>query len=913
MDNRSKVLDASSSICFENAGKKIEDIIEGILSIYPQGINSIIKECETDTNHIALILVLNGTNKFVRKYMSKVERKAYVDKKSTLDKRIFPNSTDEMIVKKQAEYHSLNRSDYENTKEVIRKIKETFKMINVILEVFRELNSTEEKLVENLIEVYSKEKVLKMDKEYIASCKRIVNENRHLFKLKSFFNENYIELEFEDFVLLFCSILRYYAKIRIKLELHINSKKVLLKFFCEEKTYNQLAEFFGYELQLKPYAYKYNELNKKKSAKGNQDMTKSILQSINQHSIMQQSMQSSQFAKQLGLDSYTPALQFEELNHNNCLLFPPYMTYERSSNIKFRRYLPNDNYHECRLDPEFYPEAKNKCNECSIYRGIDKLRLLYKALTHIIPLSSLYKHNLISMIIYQKNYSAYANKLNTSTILADTLRICCSQSYMKTLNTIRNYFGENISFYFLWVSFFFTWMLFPAFLGVIGSIIMVDPQSFIYEGKIDTFKNFRLDFYDISIIAFGLIITIWATLFLQAWLKYESLFRYFWGMEHYEKTEPQSEFFVPDKTIPFIIGELIRTVTSWKTQLRYMISFFVMVLMILLRCVIVFALFYCLSFNETTTFSELFLIAGLSCVIIKIMSITYETIVYKITIWENHEKRSQLLKAQAFKLIFFQFFNNYSGMFYIAFYKPYHPIKCYANNCLKELEWHLYTLVLINFVLNYLSEHCGSIKKSIRMIKYGINLWSSSNSLEHQMSCDKMNNLIKEYNQKLIDFGYICLFSVSAPLAPLLILVLTYLQNLFDVYKVFNIYRIEMIDGSSGIESYYSKFKMFNYIGMITNTCLVLFTSPKLVHLDEYFKNKITNNEDFIIKIIIFTIIENVMLLFMNVVKYKENMIWFQHVDDLKILYDKKYFSRDYKKLPHITSEQHNRYAKDSN
>lgn len=120
-----------------------------------------------------------------------------------------------------------------------------------------------------------------------------------------------------------------------------------------------------------------------------------------------------------------------------------------------------------------------------------------------------------------------------------------------------------------------------------------------------------------------------------------------------------------------------------------------------------------------------------------------------------------------------------------------------------------------------------------------------------------------------------------------------------------------MINGSSGIEIYYSKFKMFNYLGMITNICLVLFTSPKLAHLDDYLNHKITNNKDFIIKIILFTIIENVMLLFMKVIRYKENIIWFQHVEDLKILYDKKYFSRDLNTLPHISLEQHNKYMKE--
>jgi hypothetical protein len=95
----------------------------------------------------------------------------------------------------------------------------------------------------------------------------------------------------------------------------------------------------------------------------------------------------------------------------------------------------------------------------SLFRNIDKLRLIHMSLMQILQFSSLYKENMISMILYQRNSKAYADKIKTSNIVLDIMHFYSKERFMRTITTIRNYFGEHFSYYFLWAFMFTYWMI----------------------------------------------------------------------------------------------------------------------------------------------------------------------------------------------------------------------------------------------------------------------------------------------------------------------------------------------------------------------------------------------------------------------------------------------------------------------
>ena len=902
--------------------------IEKILKIYPRGIESIIDENEPGENNVFIMLVLKGTEDFINKYIGIAKRRNTEESEiEESGKQLINLEDDKSIITNltiTSKYlpKDFNTKNYEKSgkineiKDIQIKIKKTQKYINYLMEIFKELNRSEDKLIEKIVNEYS----LQLSKKLIEENPDYYNEIIELSKEANLTKDHFYEFSFEDFILLFCSIIKFYTGIKIKLELRDEkSKKVLLSLYItKEEKFETIAEFFGYELQLKPYALKFEEFFRTihliKDEKKKQVVMRKL--SLSYKSITMEQMNNVRkgiFINPKEINNLID-VQFYDCDIDNCLFFPPYIPFQRDKSIKFRKYLPNDHTHLCLNDPEFvYNKGNNQteCHKnCSKFRNIDKLRLIYNNLAHIMNFSSLYKYKLLNMIIYKRNYLAYGNEISPLYLFCNFIQIYNKTKYLKAITTIRNFFGESVGYYFLWICFFSYWNIFPSITGIIIAIIIKRPPKQLNE-EIDAFKNFRLDYYDITLISFCLINAIWATSFLKAWKQQESIYRYFWGMEKYYQNQNPSEFFIPDETHKYILGENIK-IKNYKSFYKKILSFFIILLLISIRVAIVIYMFFLnpnFNMQKETTLSYLILVSTMSAFITKIFSFINSKICYQLSIWENHETRVKQQNSQAFKLIIVEFFNYYSTLFYISFYKPYQKkTKCLVNNCLKELEVTIYILLFWNCIFTSIGIIYPFIIKCFRNLfgktKKKILKKNHNQSIEHQIICTPKNNLIYEFTQKMIRFGFVCLFSVGAPLTPLFVLIINFIESFADIYKLFNLLRVEIIDGSSGIGIYNTIFKNIYFIGTLINVSLVLFTSPKLARLDLYLQKEITNNDDFIIKVLIFAVLENLILIYMKIYNFNILPIWFLHLDDLKILYDKKYYSREITALPHVSLEE---------
>ena len=899
--------------------------IEKILNIYPKGIESIIEELPPGENTVYIMLVLKGSEDFIKKYISIAKRKNSEDyeiENEESGKQLINLEDDKSFITNLTVFPSkeyLNKFNGKNEKikeikDIQIKIKRTQRYINYLIEIFSELNRSEDKLIEKIVKEYS----FLISKKLKEENPDYYNEIYSLSKEANLTKDNFYEFSFEDFILLFCSIIKFYTGIKIKLELRDEkSKKVLLSLYIKkEEKFESIAEFFGYELQLKPYALKFEEFFRTLPLIKDEKKKQMVMRKL---SITYNSIPINHINNNNNVNPINPKLlnnlidiQFYDCDINNCLFFPPYIPFERNKSIKFRKYLANDNTHLCTNDPEFvYMKNKMDCEKkCSKFRNIDKLRLIYNNLDHIMNFSSLYKYRLLNMIIYKRNYLSYGNEIQPCFLFYNFIQIYNKKKYLKAINTIRNFFGESVGYYFLFICFFSYWTIFPSITGIIIAIIIKNPPKQLNE-EIDAFKNFRLDYYDITLISFCLINAIWATSFLKAWKQQENIFRYFWGMEKYEQNQITSEFFIPDETKQFILGENIK-IKNYKSFYKKILSFFIILILISIRfSIVIYFFFLNPNFNsqKETSLSYLILLSTMSAFVTKIYSAIIGKICYQLSIWENYETRVKQQNSQAFKLIIVEFFNNFSTLFYISFYKPYQKkTKCYNNNCLKELEVTIYLLLFWNCIFTSIGIIFPFLVKCFRNIynKTGKKVLQKNHnqSIEHQLICTPKNNLINEFTQKMIRFGFVCLFSVGAPLTPLFVLIINIIESFADIYKLFNLLRVEIIDGSSGIGIYNTIFRNIYFIGTLINVSLILFTSPKLARLDLYLQKEITNNDDFIIKILIFAILENLILIYMNIYNFNILPIWFYHLGDLKVLYDKKYYSREITALPHLALEE---------
>jgi hypothetical protein len=184
------------------------------------------------------------------------------------------------------------------------------------------------------------------------------------------------------------------------------------------------------------------------------------------------------------------------------------------------------------------------------------------------------------MIVYKRNYKAYENELTVRNIFFNSWNIFDGNAQKRFVNLVRNFYGERIAFYFIFLRKFSLWLLFPSILGVITFISQVTANKLLKKGDIKTFADLKINYSDFVLFFFCFCITIWATLFLKVWKQKENLYSYIWGMESIQTNEPNQEEFKKETNLEFIFGEQIPVYPRWKRTFKSFVSYTVVSIMV---------------------------------------------------------------------------------------------------------------------------------------------------------------------------------------------------------------------------------------------------------------------------------------------------------------------------------------------
>ena len=131
--------------------------------------------------------------------------------------------------------------------------------------------------------------------------------------------------------------------------------------------------------------------------------------------------------------------------------------------------------------------------------------------------------------------------------------------------------------------------------------------------------------------------------------------------------------------------------------------------------------------------------------------------------------------------------------------------------------------------------------------------------------------------------------SSQAPLTPIIIFLVNLIETFFELYKFFYLYRVEIIEKAKGIGVYNSIIQTLFFVGMLLNIVLVFF------HQNE--------RENFVIVIFIIVVFEN-LLFFINLLNFNTFLpFWYLNLNEIKSLYDKKYYSRESNIIMRLNSD----------
>ncbi|EQC34252.1 hypothetical protein SDRG_08454 [Saprolegnia diclina VS20] len=225
----------------------------------------------------------------------------------------------------------------------------------------------------------------------------------------------------------------------------------------------------------------------------------------------------------------------------------------------------------------------------------------------------------------------------------------------------------------------------------------------------------------------------------------------------------------------------------------------------------------------------------LNAIQIQVMNGIYTTIAVRLNNYENHRTDTEYEDNLIAKTFLFQFVNSYASLFYIAFIKSTVDV-CTdpkAGGCIYDLMVALGIIFCLrltsgNFfeaVLPYLKRRLRG--KCSKPATPDDGETRAMSIVEDQMTLGVYDDMgvFGDYNEMIIQYGYITLFVISFPLAPFLALLNNYFEIRIDAFKLAKESRRPDPKGAEDIGTWMTILEIMSTIAVITNVAAAVFTS----------------------------------------------------------------------------------------
>ncbi|XP_043547893.1 anoctamin-7-like [Chiloscyllium plagiosum] len=358
---------------------------------------------------------------------------------------------------------------------------------------------------------------------------------------------------------------------------------------------------------------------------------------------------------------------------------------------------------------------------------------------------------------------------------------------------------------------------------------------------------------------FGLIVCLWGTVFLEMWKRINAKLVYEWDVDNFENDEPpRPEFYgtnvkkdpVTTEFEPYYPGTLRRT--------KMLFSFFVGILMVCcvfasLIAVVIYKTWARLRITTSNSI-ESFLLTTVGASLLNVVSIiilgkVYHIIAVKMTDWENHRTQTNYNDALILKLFAFHFANSYASLFYIAFLRKSNQKffqllgltdfedNCgVLNNCMSELGVQVVILMIFKLFPKLFTDifipWLQKIKNRIyRKLKVSLSAQNTSQFtmddciIKESMKPDLGDFTLEEYTEKIIQYGYQMLFSISFPLAPLLFFITILCDIRVDAKRLLWMYKRPIAFMAQDIGQWLTILDLINGVAVVTNACVIAFNT----------------------------------------------------------------------------------------
>jgi len=384
-----------------------------------------------------------------------------------------------------------------------------------------------------------------------------------------------------------------------------------------------------------------------------------------------------------------------------------------------------------------------------------------------------------------------------------------------------------------------------------------------------------LDEIDVKALpALGAVIAIWVTIFLEFWKRKESAYAVEWGMTHYtEREQPRPEFRGENVRDP-VDGRMTKFFPWYEKAKRVLLSQVIIWTLVGMVIATVVGIFVFRKVLNTLGASASALItSALNALQIEIMNAVGSIVSRKLNDYENHRTPTEYENGLVVKNFLFKFVNSYNSLFYIAFFKDQDTSVggCQYNDyCMTELQIQVAVILGLTIIADNSIEILGPIfagwktaRENAAFDSSGKELQKTRPELEYDLA--PYESTFEDWDELMLQYGYVLLFLVAFPLAPVLALVNNFIEIRLDAGKLSRFCRRPPPSGASSIGRWFDMWQAISYISIITNLAIIVFftsviDTPVTQWAEDYYVAAAVPTEAEFIKTWIFLICEHIIL-----------------------------------------------------
>eukprot|EP00931_Biecheleriopsis_adriatica_P037875 TRINITY_DN2171_c1_g1_i5.p1 TRINITY_DN2171_c1_g1~~TRINITY_DN2171_c1_g1_i5.p1 ORF type:complete len:775 (+),score=224.35 TRINITY_DN2171_c1_g1_i5:121-2445(+) len=396
-------------------------------------------------------------------------------------------------------------------------------------------------------------------------------------------------------------------------------------------------------------------------------------------------------------------------------------------------------------------------------------------------------------------------------------------------NRLRDYFGDKIGFYFIWMSFYVKWLIPLAVVGVFLQFVDILAR---------TPDN-------LTAIPFCIFMSIWALCFPYFWRRQEAKYAINWGtLDLVDQLEPHR---------PEHWGEqLINPVTSqvepyypWTSRIfDYMLSSAVMIIAACFAVFLVLVILFLRHNMKNDAPLGLLVFQLALAAYVEIANYMLTVIARGLTDRENHRTQKEHDTALLVKIMALKFINGFFCLYYVAFFKSHaylfgSEMQCLRNDCFLDLQGQLAIFVIFRLVISNTFEYflpkfniwwrsCYYDNMSCSSYLHGQSLLEMAEmSLTEQQAKKMKYHNFDNFDEMLLTHGFASLFAVTSPWVLFATLLAVVVEIWIDMTSLIDSKQRPMPFRAKGNEPWTTAFEIYGVLAAFTNVFLLIFSSSQ--------------------------------------------------------------------------------------